>query len=157
MLIGVILAIIAGCFVSMQNIFNNRVNQHNGSWATTTLVLAMGLVASLTMCLIVEGWNAFQFDLLKPWYVVSGLIGVGVVISLVHAIRLLGPTFAISIVMTSELGFALLFDSFGWFGLTKVPFTMKQLFGVLVIIAGILVFKLGGKTKAKQRVAHAKA
>ena len=156
MVTGVILAIIAGCFVSIQNIFNNRVNQQNGSWATTTLVLAMGLIASLTMCLIVEGWSAFHLDQLKPWYVVSGLIGLGVVISLVHAIRLLGPTFAIAIVMTSELGFALLFDSFGWFGLTKVPFTMKQLFGVIVIIAGIFVFKLGGRRESKQ-VAHAKA
>jgi transporter family-2 protein len=35
-------------------------------------------------------------------------------------------------------------NSFGWLGLEKVPFTFKQLIGVLVIIGGIVVFKFGG-------------
>jgi transporter family-2 protein len=32
----------------------------------------------------------------------------------------------------------------GWLGLEKVPFTPKQLIGVLVIVSGIFIFKLGG-------------
>jgi transporter family-2 protein len=62
-------------------------------------------------------------------------------------VRRLGPTYAISIALTSQLVFALLFDSIGAFGLEKVPFTFKQLIGVLVIVGGILVFKLGGRGK----------
>ena len=52
--------------------------------------------------------------------------------------------------MTSRLGFALLWDSLGWLGLEKVPFTMNQLIGVLVIVGGILVFKLGGKREQQE-------
>jgi bacterial/archaeal transporter family-2 protein len=65
-----------------------------------------------------------------------------VVICLVQGIRRLGPKYAVSIVLTSQLGFALLWDSLGWLGLDKVPFTFKQLIGVLVIVGGIIVFKL---------------
>lgn len=150
MLAGLVLALIAGSLVSLQNIFNNRVNEKTGSWSTTTLVLGMGFVASFGMSLVVEGKATFSLHNMEPWYWISGLIGVGVVICLVQATRLLGATFAISIVMTSQLGFALLWDSLGWLGLEKVPFTMNQLIGVLVIVGGILVFKLGGKREQQE-------
>lgn len=144
MILGLLLALVAGSLVSIQNIFNNRVNEHSGSWATTTLVLGLGFIASLMMSLLVEGKNTFSIlQEMQPWYWFSGLIGVGVVICLVQGTKILGPTFAISIVMTSQLGFALLWDSLGWLGLVKVAFTMNQLLGVLIIIGGIIVFKKG--------------
>lgn len=144
MILGLLLALVAGSLVSVQNIFNSKVNEHSGSWATTALVLGLGFAASLSMSLIVEGKDTFRiFNQMQPWYWFSGLIGVGVVICLVQGTRILGPTYAISIVMTSQLGFALLWDSLGWLGLEKVPFTLNQLVGVLIIIGGIIVFKKG--------------
>lgn len=144
MILGLLLALVAGSLVSMQNIFNSKVNEQSGSWATTTLVLGLGFAASLTMSLIVEGKDTFSnFQYMQPWYWFSGLIGVGVVICLMQGTRLLGPTYAISIVMTSQLGFALLWDSLGWLGLEKVPFTFNQLLGVIIIVGGIIVFKKG--------------
>lgn len=142
MMIGLLLAFISGALVGLQNIFNNKVNERAGSWATTTLVLGLGFLASLTIGFIVEGQRLFVLHNMQPWYWFSGLVGVGVVICLVQGIRLLGPTYAISIALTSQLGFALLFDSLGLLGLEKVPFTFKQLVGVLVIVVGIFVFKL---------------
>jgi bacterial/archaeal transporter family-2 protein len=145
MILGLSLALIAGSLVSLQNIFNSKVNEHAGTWVTTALVLGMGFLASLISGLLFEGKHLFDLDHMQPWYWFSGMIGVGVVVCLVQGIRLLGPTYAISIVLTSQLGFALIWDSLGWFGLEKIPFTMQQLIGVLVIVCGILVFKLGGR------------
>ncbi|NGQ94207.1 DMT family transporter [Brevibacillus sp. SYP-B805] len=150
MIPGLLLALIAGSLVSLQNIFNSKVNERAGTWATTTLVLGMGFLASLTIGLIFEGKHLFTLPHMQPWYWFSGMIGTGVVICLVQGIRLLGPTYAISIVLSSQLGFALLWDSLGWFGLVKVPFTIKQLIGVLVIVGGVLVFKLGGGRETQQ-------
>ncbi|KKO54795.1 DMT family transporter [Paenibacillus sp. DMB20] len=149
MLLGLFLAVIAGSLVSLQNIFNAKVNERAGSWATTTLVLGLGFAASLAISLMTEGLNTFRLQKMESWYWFSGLIGVGVVICLVKGTRLLGPTYAISIVMTSQLGFALLWDSLGWLGLEKVPFTFNQLLGVLVILGGIFVFKLGGSRETR--------
>ncbi|MBT2292768.1 DMT family transporter [Paenibacillus albidus] len=153
MIIGILLSLLAGSLVALQNIFNSKVNEQTGSWSTTTLVLGMGFIASLMMSLIVEGKDTFALQQMQPWYWFSGIIGVGVVICLVQALKLLGPTFAISIVLISQLGFALLWDSFGWLGLTKVPFTLNQFIGVLVIIAGILCFKFGGERVSRKAVA----
>ncbi|MGG1676083.1 DMT family transporter [Neobacillus sp. NRS-1170] len=144
MILGLLFSIIAGSLVSLQNIFNSKVNERAGSWATTTLVLGLGFLASLSIGFIFDGKQLFVLQNMKTWYWFSGLIGVGVVTSIVQGMRLLGPTYTISIVMSSQLGFALLGDSLGLLGLTRVPFTFKQLIGVLVIVGGILVFKLGG-------------
>ncbi|MBD8500120.1 DMT family transporter [Paenibacillus arenosi] len=151
MIVGIILALIAGSLVGLQTIFNNKVNEHMGSWATTTLVLGMGFLASFLIGLFVEGAGMFTLHNMQPWYWFSGMIGVGVVISIVKGVKQLGPTYAISIVLTSQLAFALLFDSLGWFGLEQVPFTFKQLLGVLIIVGGILVFKLSGGTEKNQK------
>ncbi|NBD26955.1 DMT family transporter [Paenibacillus glycinis] len=141
---GIVLAMIAGGLVSLQNIFNSKVNERAGSWATTAFVLGMGFAASLALGLLIEGKRMFALGGMQTWYCFSGLIGVGVVSCLVQGIKRLGPTYAISIALTSQLGLALLMDSQGWLGLAKVPFTPKQLIGVLVIVAGIAVFKFGG-------------
>ncbi|MEW9702226.1 DMT family transporter [Paenibacillus sp. SI8] len=150
MILGLLLAVIAGSLVSLQNIFNSKVNERAGSWTTTTLVLGLGFLASLTIGLMMDGERMFVLRNMEPWYWFSGMIGVGVVICLVQGMKRLGPTYAISIALTSQLGFALLWDSLGWLGLDKVPFTLNKLIGVLVIAGGILVFKLGG-VRGKQR------
>jgi bacterial/archaeal transporter family-2 protein len=148
LILGLLFAILAGSLVSLQNIFNSKVGEHAGSWTTTTLVLGLGFVASITIGFLFEGNQLFQLQNMKTWYWFSGLIGIGVVTCVVQGIKLLGPTYAISIMLTSQLGFALLWDSFGWMGLEKVPFTLQQLVGVLVIVAGILIFKISGEPKA---------
>ncbi|CAG9610290.1 DMT family transporter [Pseudoneobacillus rhizosphaerae] len=150
MILGLIFSLVAGSLLSIQNIFNSKVNERAGSWATTTLVLGMGFLASMAIGLIFEGEKMFNLQNMEPWYWFSGLLGVGVVTCLVQGMRLLGPTYAIAIVLTSQLGFALIFDSFGWLGLEKVAFTFKQLIGVLVIIGGIFVFKFAGARKNQE-------
>ncbi len=141
---GILLALLAGSLVSLQTVFNSKVNEKTGSWSTTTMVLFTGFLASFLISILVEGKNTFSFQHMQPWYWVSGAIGVGVVFCLVQGMKLLGPTFAISIVLTSQLSFALLFDSMGWLGLEKIPFSWNQLLGVLVIVGGIVLFKFGG-------------
>jgi transporter family-2 protein len=150
MILGLLFAIIAGTLVSLQNIFNSKVNERAGSWATTTLVLGLGFLASLTFGLLFEGGQIFNLQNMQPWYWFSGIFGVGVVVCLVQGIKGLGPTYAIAIALTSQLVFALLGDSFGWLGLNKVPFTSNQLIGVLVIVGGIIVFKFGGSRESRK-------
>ncbi|MCD7035140.1 DMT family transporter [Metabacillus sp. GX 13764] len=148
MLAGILFAIVAGSFVGLQNIFNSKVNEHAGSWAVNVLVLGLGFLASLTLGLLFEGRQMFQLHNMQTWYWFSGIIGVGVVTCVVQGVRRLGPTLAISIVLASQLGAALVLDSIGFMGLAPVPFSFKKLFGVLLIIAGIILFKFSGQRAA---------
>lgn len=156
MLLGLLFAIMAGTLVGVQNIFNSKVNEKTGPWTTTTLVLGLGFLASFMLGLFFEGWKMFDLQQMKGWYWFSGLLGIGVVAGIVQAIKHLGPTFAISIVLTSQLGFAVLWDSLGWMGLEKVPFTWQQFLGVIVIIAGAIVFKWSEGSEEKVEVINSK-
>ncbi|SDM52811.1 transporter family-2 protein [Fictibacillus solisalsi] len=151
MLLGILLALIAGSLVGMQNIFNSKVNEHANSWATTTLVLFLGFLASLSLGFVFEGSRILAFHPMQTWYWFSGLIGVGVVTCVVQSMKRLRPTVAISIVMASQLGFALLMDTYGFLGLKPVPFTFKQLIGVLIIIGGIVLFKSNSREENQQK------
>ncbi|MDF2856726.1 MAG: rane protein [Neobacillus sp.] len=153
MIVGLLFAIFGGALVGLQNIFNSKVNERAGSWATTSLVLGMGFLASLTMGLLFEGGQLFNLQNMKTWYWFSGILGVGVVGCLVQGIKLLGPTYAIAIALTSQLVFALLGDTFGWLGLVRVPFTFSQLVGVLIIVGGIIIFKFGGSRESQKSAA----
>ncbi|WP_040948866.1 DMT family transporter [Gorillibacterium massiliense] len=144
---GLLFALLAGSLVSVQNIFNSKVSARTGSGKTTVLVLALGFLASFTIGLLSEGSGFFRVGHMEPWYYFSGILGVGVVVCLTQGVNRLGPTFAIAISLSSQLIFALLLDSMGWFGLERVPFTARHLVGVLVILCGILLFKWSGNRK----------
>lgn len=147
MFIGLLFALIGGSLVGLQNIFNSKVNEHAQSWSTTALVLGLGFLASMTLGFVFEGKGLFELHHMKTWFWFSGILGVGVVTCVVQGIKRLGPTYAISIVLSSQLGSALFLDSVGGLGLKQIPFTMKQLIGVLVIVAGIILFKFSGSVE----------
>ena len=52
---GILLALLAGSLVSLQTVFNSKVNEKTGSWSTTTMVLFTGFLASFLISLLVEG------------------------------------------------------------------------------------------------------
>lgn len=142
MALGIFLAIIGGAFVSVQNTFNANVKKRVSVWTTTALVLFLGFAASLTAGLIFEGTGLFSFQA-EPWFWFSGIVGVGVVVCVTQGVQLLGPSRAISLVMVSQIFFGLMWDTLGWFGLEKVPFTWQSLFGILLISGGVVLFQLG--------------
>ncbi|PRO66245.1 DMT family transporter [Alkalicoccus urumqiensis] len=153
MVIGMALAVAAGLLVGLQNIFNSRVQTAAGQPATTALVLGLGALASFLLGLLFTGGSMFSWDALEWWHPLLGFAGVGVVICVVQAVKRLGPTVAVSIIMVSQLGFAVLWDALGVFGLEQSPPSWNQAAGLLMIAGGILVFKISPKkgiTSSKQ-------
>ena len=147
MVSGFLSALAAGSLVGLQNVFNSKVGEHVAPWATTAWVLGLGALASLTLGLFVEGAQIFTLRGMQPWHWGSGILGVGVVLGLVQSIRRLGPTVAVSIVLASQLAFAVLWETLGGPGVTQTPLSLKRLLGVLVIVSGVLLFKLAGREK----------
>lgn len=153
MIAGILLALAAGALISVQTLFNNKVSAAVQSHTTTALVLGMGFIASLTMGVIFDGAEFFNWRAMPVWFWFSGLVGIGVVTCVVRGVNLLGPSYAISIVMSSQLLFALWWDSAGWFGLEQVPLSPQKAIGVAALIAGLILFKLKPK-RQKESAAH---
>ncbi|WP_338779401.1 DMT family transporter [Metabacillus sp. FJAT-52054] len=140
-MIGMILAAMAGLLISLQTVFNARVSSKAGAWLTTMGVLGLGLVSSLVPFFLIDGGNLFDIGDLNPFYLLSGLFGVGIVFSVMKGIQELGPAFSVSIVIVVQLTLALIIDSFGLFEATVIPFSLNKLAGILIMMAGIVVYK----------------
>ena len=53
----------------------------------------------------------------------------------------LGPTYAIAIILVAQLLTAAILEAFGLFGVAKTRFSLNEVIGVVVMIAGIIIFK----------------
>ncbi|WP_369688922.1 DMT family transporter [Bacillus sp. FJAT-26390] len=145
------MALAAGTLISVQTMFNSKVNEAARSHTTTALVLGMGFLFSFSLGSMLDGADFFNLKPMPLWFWFSGLLGIGVVTCVVRGVKLLGPSHAISIVMASQLICALWWDSAGWFGLDTVPFTSQKAIGVIVLICGVLLFKAQPGTFTKNQ------
>ncbi|PLR81323.1 MULTISPECIES: DMT family transporter [Bacillus] len=141
-MLGLFYSVLAGIFISLQSVFNTRVSEKLGLWQTNTIVHGLGFLVSLAVFLIIKDGTIQRINDVNKVYLLGGAFGAVVVFSVMKGITLLGPAYSVSLLLVSQLIIALLIDSFGLFGIDKVPFTANKLVGIAIMILGIFVFKL---------------
>lgn len=150
MMFGIICSAVAGAFISVQAAVNAKMNTHLGAWATTVLVFIVGLAGSIVP-LALFGGNLGGVSNLSPIYLFGGLLGVGVVYCVMRSIQLLGPTLSVSIILVSQLVWALLVDLYGAFGMPQITLSSGQVIGMIVLLTGVVVFKQSQGTALKKQ------
>lgn len=143
-MLGVIYSLLAGIFISLQNVFNTRVSDKIGLFETTTVVHAVGLIFAVIATLI---WGSGNFKGLKEvnkFYLLGGAFGVVIIYSIVKGISLLGTAYSIEIQLATQLVLATIIDTFGLFGTPQIKFDFTKPLGIAVIIIGIVIFKAKG-------------
>ena len=150
MIVGVICSAVAGAFISVQAAVNAKMNTHLGAWATTVLVFIVGLVGSL-IPLLLFGGNLSGLSTISPLYWCGGLLGVGVVFCVMRSIQLLGPTLSVSLILVSQLVWALLVDLTGAFGMPQLQLSSGQIVGLIILLAGVALFKQSQTAALKQQ------
>ncbi|PHF01398.1 hypothetical protein COF76_07475 [Bacillus wiedmannii] len=140
-MIGFTLAILAGILISLQSVFNTKVNENVGQWLTTTCVLGIGLISSVLFYIIKEKSISVNFYTTNYLFYVSGLFGIGLIICIMGAIKSLGPAYTVLISLITQLVVALCIDTFGLFGMESIPLQINKLVGIGLLIIGIGIFK----------------
>ncbi|MBG0918824.1 MULTISPECIES: DMT family transporter [unclassified Exiguobacterium] len=140
MIFGIICSAVAGAFISVQAAVNAKMNINLGAWATTVLVFIVGLVGSIIPLLLFGGNLAGLRDL-SPIYWLGGLLGVGVVYCVMRSIQLLGPTLSVSLILVSQLIWALVVDLYGAFGMPQITLSAGQIVGLTILLVGVILFK----------------
>ncbi|MBZ4224753.1 DMT family transporter [Bacillus wiedmannii] len=140
-MIGFSLAILAEILISLQSVFNTKVNENVGQWLTTTCVLGIGLISSVLFYIITEKSISVNFYTTNYLFYVSGLFGIGLIICIMGAIKSLGPAYTVLISLITQLVVALCIDTFGLFGMERIPLQINKLVGIGLLIIGIGIFK----------------
>ncbi|WP_350343614.1 DMT family transporter [Proteinivorax tanatarense] len=140
-MLGIIYSILAGVFISVQSAFNANVSAKIGGAETTAIVHGVGFLASLILVFFLKGGDITKIGDVNKIYLLGGVLGVGIVFSAMKGVSLLGAAFSISILLVAQLLVAVAIDTFGLFGMEKIPLSFNKPVGLLIMIAGVLVFQ----------------
>lgn len=141
---GIIYSLIAGLFIALQGVFNTRVSNQVGLWETTVVVHFIGLGVGLACMILTGKGDLARLANVNKLYLLGGAFGPLIVFSVIQGISSLGPALSASILLVSQLVFAMCIDTFGLFGTTPVKFHISKPIGLIVMIIGIIIFKAKG-------------
>lgn len=139
---GVIFSLTAGIFITLHLTFNSRLSEELGVWHTTTIIHLIGFTVSLLIFLFVRDGNGRMFKEVPFLYLFGGTFGVISLFGQISAINLIGPTFAIAVLLIAQLFSAFFIESRGLFGEQKLYVNFQQIIGIVMMIIGVTVFKL---------------
>jgi transporter family-2 protein len=140
-LFGFIIAIISGIAMSVQGVFNTKLSDKIGTWETNTIVQGSALVLTLIILFFFGNGNFKELKSANKLYLLGGALGVVITFTVILSIKSLGTTVGIGTILIAQLLAAALIDAFGLFGSEKVPFSFHEILGIVIMIAGIVLFK----------------
>lgn len=140
-MIAVIFAIISGISMSLQGVFDTRLSEKIGLWETTVLVQGIALILSLLITFFYGKGSYSAIKEVNKLYLLGGVLGVIITFTVMKSIGSLGPTYAIGLILISQLVAAALIDAFGLFDSERLTFHLKDILGIIIMIIGIIIFK----------------
>lgn len=145
-MIGWIISIISGILMSVQGVFNTEVTKQSSIWAAAAFVQITALAVCVTAWLATgrEGTIKQLFQVTPRYMLLGGVLGAFITFTVIKSVGKLGPAKAIAAIVISQVLAAYLIELFGLFGCEQVRFEWKKLIGVVLMIGGLLVFKLAG-------------
>lgn len=140
-MLGIIFSIVAGAAMSFQGVMNTRLGDRIGLYESNVLVQGIAFALSLITMLLVGKGNFGALGSTNKIYLLGGVLGVVITVTVMLAIQKQGPTIAISIILISQLLVAALIDAFGLFESERIPFCWQKYGGIALMVAGVLLFK----------------
>lgn len=142
MLLGIVFSIIAGMAMSVQGVMNTRLGEGIGRPWANAFVQGTAFALSLVALLFWREGGLAQLGGVNRLYLLGGALGLVITLTVMLAIKSLGTTVAISVILISQLLVAALIDAFGLMGSEKLPFGWTKLLGLALMCGGMVVFKL---------------
>ena len=100
------------------------------------------LVVCLGAWMIAERNPLLKVFSVQPRYMLlGGAMGAFITYTVIKSMNLLGPAKAVMIIVIAQLGVAYLIELLGLFGVEKQPLSLRKAVGMLLAVAGIILFK----------------
>lgn len=129
----VLAGILQGCMTSLNAQLGNY-------YSLFGICFFVHIIAMVLLILYIKGKERKKFSFGgAPWYVyLVGFMGVGMVASSSWVTLRIGATAMMSLSVIGQMVSSAMVDHFGWFGVEKQRFTMKQLPCYGLVLLGIL-------------------
>lgn len=141
-MIGVITALVSGALMSIQGVFNTELTKQSSLWVSTGWVQFSALIVSVVMWMCTERESLGTLIRAEPKYILlGGVIGTFITITVIRSMESLGPAQAVLLIVISQLAVAYLIELFGLFGMEKQPLIWRKIFGMVIAVGGLVLFR----------------
>jgi len=142
-MLGMLLSILSGALMSIQGVFNTGVTKQSSIWVASGFVQFTALLVCVGAWFVTgrQGNVAALFAIDNKYMLLGGAIGAFITYTVIKGVEILGPAQANMFIIVTQLLVAYLIELFGLFGTQKASFDVSKLIGVVLLIAGIIVFK----------------
>lgn len=143
-MLAIIYAIISGISMTLQGVFNTRLEEKVGTWETNVIVQGTALIFTLIILIFFGKGNFKSVKEVNKLYLLGGILGVIIIFTVMRSIGSMGATLGIGIILIAQLASAGIVDAFGLFGTERISFGFREFLGIGIMILGIIIFKWRG-------------
>jgi len=141
-MIGIFIALISGALMSLQGVFNTEVTKQSSVWASASWVQFSALVVCMAIWAVFDRESLLTLGKVEPRYMLlGGVFGAFITYTVIQSMSALGPAKATMLIVISQLTISWGVELLGMFGVEKVLFSWRKLVGLLVAIAGVILFE----------------
>lgn len=139
---GWLIALLSGALMSIQGVFNTQVTKTAGIWAASAFVQLSALLVCLAAWAATERSSFANILKVEPKYMLlGGAIGAFITYTVIKSMEMLGPARSVMLIVIAQLSIAYAIELCGLFGVEKQPLDMRKIAGMLIAIAGVVIFK----------------
>jgi len=139
---GIIFAIFAGIFITLQGTFNAKLSSHIGIWSTSIITHLIGFIIATTVFLLKKEEKITDLKSVKKIYLVAGALGGLIICAETVAIHAMGVTVTAGTLMVAQLLTATFIEMKGLFQMKKIQMERYHIVGTIIMIIGIVVFNM---------------
>ena len=141
-MIGFLIALLSGALMSVQGVFNTKVTESSSMWAANVFVQFTAFIVCFVAWLFADRTSFREVLAVEPkYFLLGGVIGAFITLTVIKSMDSLGPAKAVMLIVISQIIVAYVIELFGMFGVEKQPFSWRKVFGALVAIVGVVLFK----------------
>lgn len=141
-MIGFLIALLSGALMSVQGVFNTQVTKTSSIWVASAFVQISAFVVCIAAWFLTDRTSFATLGKVEPKYMLlGGAIGAFITYTVIKSMEMLGPARAVMLIVIAQLIVAYVLELLGMFGVEKQPLEWRKIIGMLVAIAGIVIFK----------------
>lgn len=141
-MLGFLIAILSGALMSIQGVFNTGVTKSSSIWSANAFVQLTAFLICLGAWFFTDRSSFLNVFKVEPKYMLlGGVIGAFITYTVIKSIEMLGPAKSAMFIVIAQLIVSYAIELMGIWGVEKTPFSWRKAVGMLVAIAGIVIFK----------------
>lgn len=144
------LGILGGICFGIQGPVNTALGKRTDVFQASLISFFGGMCISGIISVFLGTGDFFLLKEVKIWQCLGGLYGVVNVCVTVAAIPVLGAALSFTLIMLGQIVSGAIIDFFGLFGSLKTELSISRIYGIFIIIVGVILIYFGSIKKSEK-------